>query len=258
MQPRYYQAAAPIIIVVAFLAVWQVSASVLAVPAWLLPTPLHILAAGFADFSRILHHTAATLKITVIGFAAGVLFGIAVAVWMQLIFPWLKQGFYPLLVLSQNIPIIVLAPLFVIWFGFGLLPKVLIIILVCFFPITVALLQGFAQTEKTLSDYMGMIGANRNQRFWKLEFPHALPYLFSGLKISATYSVMGAVISEWTGAKDGIGIFMMLQKSGFRTDLVFAAIFVIVALSLGLFCLILLVEKLLIRWRPDAERGGKS
>jgi ABC-type nitrate/sulfonate/bicarbonate transport system permease component len=137
----------------------------------------------------------------------------------------------------------------VIWFGFGLLPKMIVITLVCFFPITVAALDGFKQTSNELKHYMIMAGASNKQLFWKLELPYALPSLFSGLKISATYSVMGAVISEWLGAKDGIGVYMTLASSSFRTDRVFVAIFAIVALSLLFFSIIVLIERWLVRWQ---------
>jgi ABC-type nitrate/sulfonate/bicarbonate transport system permease component len=164
------------------------------------------------------------------------------------VIPRFKAGFYPLLILSQNIPTIALAPLLMIWFGFGLLPKVIVITLVCFFPVAIATLDGFVQTDRTMLGYMRMIGAGRRQIFFKLELPNALPYLFSGLKISATYSVMGAVIAEWLGSDKGIGVYMLLSKNSFRTDRVFAAIAIIVGLSLLLFGFIAFLEKLVIRW----------
>ena len=116
-----------------------------------------------------------------------------------------------------------------------MLPKIIVITLVCFFPVTVAALDGFKQTPPELRHYLAMAGANKWQMFSKLEFPYALPSIFSGIKISATYSVMGAVISEWLGAKEGIGVYMTLASSSFRTDRVFVAIFIIMILSLLLF-----------------------
>lgn len=166
----------------------------------------------------------------------------------------MKDAVYPLLILSQNIPIIVLAPLLVIWFGFGMLPKLIVISLVCF-PVAVASLDGFRQTPYELKHYFKMMGAGKNQLFWKLELPHSIPFIFSGLKISATYSVMGAVISEWLGAKSGIGVYMTLASSAFRTDRVFVAIFIIMGMSL-IFGIITFLEKYLVSWkRKEGEKG---
>ena len=167
--------------------------------------------------------------------------------------PKLREAIYPLLILSQNIPIIVLAPLLVIWFGFGITPKLLIITLVCFFPIAVAMIDGLKHTNPELIHYMKMAGASKKQIFTKLEFPHALPQMFSGLKISATYSVMGAVISEWLGANQGIGVYMTLASSSFRTDRVFVAILFIVLLCFIFFTMIIAAEKLLLKWRTSGE-----
>jgi ABC-type nitrate/sulfonate/bicarbonate transport system permease component len=164
------------------------------------------------------------------------------------------MGFYPILVLSQNIPLIALAPLLMLWFGFGLLPKVIVITIVCFFPITIALLDGFMQTDHIMLSYMKMIGATRLQIFRKLELPHALPSLFSGLKIAATYAVSGAMISEWLGSDKGIGYYMKLQKAGFKTVLVFDSIFIIVLLSIILFQAIVLLESLVIRWKSRSHK----
>ena len=136
-----------------------------------------------------------------------------------------------------------------------MLPKIIVIILVCFFPITISLLDGFRQSDRDVMNYMKMAGATKQQIFWKLEWPNALPTLFSGIKISATYSVMGAVISEWLGASKGIGVYMQLSQSSFRTDRVFVAIILIVILSLLLLGLIMLLEKRIIRWQPKEEKA---
>lgn len=189
------------------------------------------------------------LKLTVFGFAIGTAIGLVIALILHLI-PFLKQALYPLLILSQNIPTIALAPLLMIWFGFGLLPKLIVITLVCFFPVAVAALGGLKQTDPVMMNYMRMIGAGKGQIFAKLELPHALPSIFSGIRIAATYSVMGAIIAEWLGADKGIGYYMMLQKSGYRTDRMFVAIMIIVVLSLLMFGLIALLEKWFVRWKP--------
>jgi ABC-type nitrate/sulfonate/bicarbonate transport system permease component len=215
----------PFFLLLFLLLLWELCTVILTIEPWLLPAPSEIVKEGIAGMNSILDHLGSTIKLSIIGFAIGSLVGIAIATFLHL-FPGLKEAVYPLLILSQNVPIIVLAPLLVIWFGFGMLPKIVIIILVCFFPIAVALLDGFRQTPNELRHYFLMMGANKRELFWKLELPNALPFLFSGLKISATYSVMGAVISEWLGAQKGIGVYMTLASSTFRTDRVFVSILV--------------------------------
>ena len=147
-----------------------------------------------------------------------------------------------------DVPIVAIAPLIVVWFGFGLAPKILVVILVTFFPITVALLDGFASTPTDATDLMRSLGASNDQTFRKLRWPSALPALFTGLRISATYAVIAAVIAEYVGATEGLGIWMMLSQRSFRTDLVFAAILLTAVLSIALFALVLAVERAVIPW----------
>lgn len=228
------------------LVIWELLVKITETPAWLLPGPSLIFQEGFQTFAQYSSDVLSTIKLTTLGFIIGSVAGFILAVILH-IFKGLRQMVYPFLILSQNIPIIVLAPLLIIWFGFGILPKLIVIGLVCFFPVVVASLDGFKNTPSELKHYMKMVGATKTQVFWKLEFPHSLPSLFSGLKISATYSVMGAVISEWLGAKEGIGVYMTMASSSFRTDRVFVAIFIIMVLSLVFFGIIRIFEKLFVK-----------
>jgi len=237
----------PIVVVILVLLIWQLAVTWGNTASWLLPSPLKIMTEGTTDMARVWLHTQATIKIMLIGFVVGSGLGLLLASILHIV-PGFKAGFYPLLILSQNVPTIALGPLLIILFGFGVLPKIILISLVCFFPVTMATLDGFMQTDRMMYNYMQMLGASKRQIFFKLELPHALPFLFSGLKISATYSVMGAVISEWLGGGEGLGYYMILQKSSFRADREFVAILVIVGLSLLFFWLIALLEKWIIRW----------
>ena len=133
-----------------------------------------------------------------------------------------RRAVEPLLVTSQTIPIVAIAPLFVIWFGFGLLPKVLIVVLVTFFPVTIALLDGFGRVDPAAMDLLRSMGATARQTFRALRWPAALPSLFTGLRISVVYAVIGAIFGEYVGATEGLGIWMRLSQNSFRTDLVFA------------------------------------
>jgi ABC-type nitrate/sulfonate/bicarbonate transport system permease component len=238
----------PLIMVLAMLAFWETGVAVSGIEPWRLPAPSAIAGELAASFPRVWMHTSATLKVAVMGLLCGAAAGLALAVAMHFLFPWVRSMLYPLIILTQNIPIIAIAPLFIVWFGFqSILPKLIIIMLVCFFPVLIAALQGFSYTDRNMVNYMRMIGASRGQLFRKLEFPHALPHLFSGLKVAGTYSMMGGVISEWLGSEHGLGVYMRLAQSSFRTDRLFVAITMIVAASLVFFALIAALERMFVR-----------
>lgn len=247
------QAGPPLAAVLILLCCWELYVAIYQVEAWLLPAPSAIMREAINSSSRVWHHSLATLEIATIGFFAGTIVGLLLAVLLHSVFPPLRRALYPLIILSQNIPVIALAPLLVVWFGFGMLPKILIIALMCFFPVLIATLQGLDYPDSAMLDYLHMIGANRTQTFFKLELPYSLPHVFSGLKVSATYSMMGAVISEWLGAQKGLGVYMRLAAASFRTDRVFVSIIIIVAISLMFFGLISRLEKRLIRWNDHKE-----
>ncbi|MFJ3389512.1 MULTISPECIES: ABC transporter permease [unclassified Lysinibacillus] len=245
------------IIFIAFLLfIWELIVRFADVPHWLLPTPSAILKEGFQSYKTFVPHAIATVQLAFLGLAIGIVCGLTVAVLLHR-FTFVRELFYPILIMSQNVPVLVLAPLLIIWFGFGLLPKLIIICLVCFFPIVISAMDGFRQTSPELKHYFEMIGATKSQTFWKLEWPYAYPSIFSGIKIAATYSVMGAVIAEWLGAKMGIGVYMTLAQSSFRTDRVFVAIFAIIFLSLLLFSAIRLLEKLVVKGRGIYAKHSK-
>lgn len=231
---------------------WEILVKVTETPKWLLPAPSDIVHEAFVGYATFYGHIFSTVFLTLLGLLIGCSVGLIIAIILYRL-PKVNELLYPLLILSQNIPTIVLAPLLIIWFGFGMLPKLIVISLVCFFPIVVASMDGFRQTAPELKHYMQMVGATRNQIFWKLEFPHSLPSIFSGLKIAATYSVMGAVISEWLGAKTGIGVYMTLAQSSFRIDRVFLAIFFIMFMSVILFGVIRSIEKLVVKGRKEGS-----
>ncbi|URN85119.1 ABC transporter permease [Acetobacterium wieringae] len=186
--------------------------------------------------------------------------GLLVAVCLSLImaivmdlFPVVKKAIYPVLVMSQTVPIIVIAPLLAMWFGFGIAPKIFVVVLVCFFPITVSLIEGLQSVDGELINLVRSMGAKKRQIFTKIKFPSALPYFFSGLKIAATYSIMGAVIGEWLGGKAGLGVYMLRARHAFALDLVFASILVIVVLSIGLFYGIAGIQRVMMPWEKLKE-----
>jgi ABC-type nitrate/sulfonate/bicarbonate transport system permease component len=254
---RLWKKGAPFFLLFSLLVIWELALKVIKIEPWLLPAPSAIMKEGMASFQSLSEHVVSTVQLSIIGFLIGTFIGFLIASLLHL-FPGAKDAVYPLLILSQNVPIIVLAPLLVIWFGFGMLPKLIVIILVCFFPVAVSSMDGFRQTPYELKHYFRMMGASKGQLFWKLELPHSLPYIFSGLKISATYSVMGAVISEWLGAKSGVGVYMTLASSSFRTDRVFVSIFIIMILSLLFFAAITLAERFFVAWKRKEDKSDEA
>lgn len=243
----------PVLVLLLLFCLWEAAVRYFEIEDWLLPSPSAIFHEAVLSWDTFSIHALATAKLSVTGFLIGSAVGLIIAIILHRIV-FFRESVYPLLILSQNIPTIVLAPLLVVWFGFGILPKLIVITLVCFFPITIACLDGFRQTSPELKHFMQMSGSTKRQVFWKLEWPYALPSIFSGFKISATYSVMGAVISEWLGSKEGIGVYMTMASRSFRTDRVFVAIFAIMMLSLLFFIVIKLLEKWCIRGSSKEEK----
>jgi ABC-type nitrate/sulfonate/bicarbonate transport system permease component len=244
----------PLALVAVVLAFWELYARSSGVSPFVLPAPSQVLGALWDFRGEAVRHAVPTIVETAVGFAASILAATATAVALDRI-GWVRRAVEPLLVGSQTIPIVAIAPLIVVWFGFGLVPKVLVVILVTFFPITVALLDGFASTPAQASDLLRSFGASPGQTFRKLRWPSALPAFFTGLRISATYAVVAAVIAEYVGATEGLGIWMQLSQRSFRTDLVFAAILLTAVLSVALYAAVRAVERAVIPWWA-ASRGG--
>lgn len=244
----------PMLAIFVFLFIWEFCVRFFQIEEWLLPSPTAILEESGKVWPQFVPHLQSTVFLAVCGLLIGAMVGLLVAMILHLFKP-IRDTFYPFLILSQNIPIIVLAPLLVIWFGFGSLPKFIVITIACFFPIAVSALSGLQQTNREMYHYLSMMGATKRQLFLKLELPHAIPSIMAGMKIAATYSVMAAVISEWLGAQEGIGVFMTLAVSSYKTSRVFVAIIVTMALSLLFFGVITLLEKYLIRWKQKGDRS---
>ncbi len=190
---------------------------------------------------------------TFLGLAIALILGVAIAASMDLS-SFLKRALYPIMVASQTVQILAIAPLLIIWFGFGLLPKVIIVVLVCFFPLAVSSADGLASADPDLVAFFRAIGATRGQIWRMVRLPSALPSFFSGLRVSVTYSVVGATIGEWVGGSAGLGLYMLRSKNALATDQVFAAIVITSALSIGLFTLIYLIERAVLPWYHSAQR----
>ncbi|HWQ89800.1 MAG TPA: ABC transporter permease [Desulfitobacteriaceae bacterium] len=237
------------------LGMWQIITTTAQVPLWLFPSPLQIGEAFWETRQLIWMHTLTTLLETSAGFLLAVLLALITA-GLMVLSAWFKRLLYPYLIISQTIPLIAIAPLLILWLGYGLLPKILIVVLVCFFPITVSLIEGLELTDSDLLNLLKSMGASRWQIFYIVRWPHALPSLFAGLKIAATYSVMGAVIGEWLGASSGLGVYLTRSSHSFLTDRVFAVIFTISVLSFLYFALITGLAKLALPWAQTKNQDN--
>ena len=245
--------APPILIVVVLLIVWEIAVAVSGLRPQVLPTPSRVIREGTEQLPTILKHAWATLQVTLIGFAFSLIVAWILAVAIDF-WEWLRRGLVPLLVASQTIPIIAIAPLMIIWFGFGIVPKVLVVGLVTFFPIVVGLIEGFNKADREASNLLRSMGAGRVKEFWYVRLPTAMPSFFTALRISITYAVVGAIFAEYVGAQEGLGIYMAMQKNTFRTDLVLAAVAVTAILSITLYLLTFFVERLVIPWSFKERR----
>ena len=229
---------------------WQYIVDRGIVARYILPSPLDIIITTFRILPELKPHIITTLEEAFTGFFIAILLAIILAVLMDS-FSLVKRAFYPLFIVSQTIPIIVLLPLLIMWFGFDKLPKIIVVILVCFFPIVVNLLEGLESIDRDMLNLFKSMKANYFQIFKFAKFPAALISFFSGLKIAATYSIMGAVIGEWMGGKDGLGVYMTRVRQSFALDKVFSAIVIIVLLSLILFKTIELIQYLTMPWMRE-------
>ncbi len=244
---------APVCAVAALLAVWQAVCSAGLVPNFMLPSPVEVVAALAGDFSLLMSHMWTTLAEAALGLAIGVAVGFIFAVLMDK-FETFYLAFDPLLTVSQTIPTVAIAPLLVLWFGYGLLPKVLLVILTTFFPVTVALASGFRSVDPDQIDLLRTMNATEWQIFRYAKLPAAADQFFSGLRISATYAIVGAVISEWLGGFTGLGVYMTRVRKNFEYDRMFAVIIITSALSLLLMKAVDVLQNICMPWKR-AERN---
>lgn len=243
----------PFVLVGLFLLAWQVTTEIWDIEDWLLPSPTEILIAGLNAYGLLGQHIWQTAQETLWGFALALVAGLVLGLLIDFS-PWLGQALYPLLVISQTIPIIAIAPLLVIWFGYGIWPKIIVVGLICFFPIVVNTANGLRSADPELISLLRTMGASRTDTFLKVRLPGAMPMIFAGVKIAITYSVVGAILGEWVGASKGLGVFMLRATNSFRTDWVFVSVAITAILSVALFGLVVALERLSLRWYYTAAR----
>lgn len=225
------------------------------VPAYMLPSPIDVVKAFADNFTIMMKQAAVTLQETLYGLLIGIAIAFVIASLMDR-FTIINKALYPVLVVTQTIPTIAIAPLLVLWMGFGMAPKITLVVITTFFPIAIGLLNGFQGVDEDAINLMRSMGARRLQIFRIIKLPNATASFFSGLRISAAYAVVGAVVSEWLGGFEGLGVYMTRVKKAYAFDKMFAVIVFISAISLVLMGIVVLLEKISMPWVHKKEISG--
>ena len=231
----------------AALILWEAAVRLLKIPKYLLPTPLSVVVYMWEHPSYIAYHSWITLVETVLGFVGGAFLGILGGVGIHYS-AWLRKTLYPVLIAFNTIPKVALAPLFLVWFGYGLLPKVLIALLIAFFPLVVNTVDGLNSVPRELLELGTIFRASEWLKFWKVSFIHSLPSIFTGLKVSMATAVGGAVVAEFIGSSTGLGYIIVMANTSVNLASMFASFVLLTVIALGLFALMERIQKLAIPW----------
>lgn len=238
----YAKRAAPVLVLAAVLLFWEVAVRLFQIPLYVLPSPGEVLKALASERVTLWNHSLVTVAEALLGMGISLVLAIILGILMDA-FPSLRQVIYPILVVTQTVPMIVLAPILIIYLGFGLTPKILTVVLMCFFPIAVSFTDGMAQLDPEYLHLARSFGAGTWTSYRLVKIPAAVPALISGLKVAATYSISGAVVGEWIGAQKGLGYYLLRVKNGYMLDKVFACVLVIIFLSLCMNATLWLVKQ---------------
>ncbi|URZ06218.1 ABC transporter permease [Clostridium felsineum] len=238
----------PVAAIIIVIAMWQFIVDFRKIPGYIIPSPKDIYITLISEFNVIIDNTKVTIYEALVGFLISIIFAFILAIIMDS-FKVIRKAIYPIVVISQTIPTIAIAPLFIIWFGFGPLPKIIVVVITCFFPIAISLVDGFEKIDKDYINLFKSMKASKLQIFYHLKLPSAMVNLFSGIKIACTYMIMAAVIGEWLGGDGGIGVYMVRAKNAYALDKVFAAIVVIVVISIVLIYIVDFIQKKIIHWK---------
>ena len=244
---------APFIIIVVILILWQIMSVIGIIPKFMLPSPLAVVKAFIKDFPLLMLHTKVTLIEAFLGLGIGIILGFIMAVIMDK-YDFAYKSIYPVLVITQTVPTVAIAPLLVLWLGYGILPKITLIVITSFFPITVGLLDGFKATDKDALNLMKTMGATPFQNFVLLKIPSSMGYFFASLRISVSYSIIGAVVAEWLGGFEGLGVYMTRVRKSYSFDKMFAVIFFISIISLLLMYLVKKIQILSMPWENNENK----
>lgn len=222
---------APILVIIALLIFWELVVRITGIPLYVLPAPSDMLAAFVEDLPALLGHSAVTVMEALTGLGISIVVGIFIGILIDAM-PTFKKCIYPILVVTQTVPVIVLAPIFIIYMGFGYAPKILTVVLMCFFPIVVSFSDGLGEMDQGYLNLVNTYGGSRLQIYRIVKIPMAMISLLSGLKVAATYSISGAVVGEWIASQSGLGYYILRAKNSYMLDKVFACVLMIILLSL--------------------------
>ena len=228
---KYHRNLIPALFLLSLLTVWEGAVRILKIPLYVLPSPVQVIQTLLSELDTLTGHAGVTVAEAVCGMVISLILALILGILMDC-FPVIRQGLYPLLVVTQTVPMIVMAPILIIYLGFGMTPKILTVVLMCFFPIAVSFSDGLSQVEEDYVHLIRSYGAGRWMAYRLVKIPAAIPSLLSGLKVAATYSVSGAVVGEWIGSQSGLGYYLLRVKNGYMLDKVFACVLVIIILSL--------------------------
>ena len=231
----------PAVFIIALVVIWESVVRIFHIPMYILPAPTKVIRTLFHELPVLSTHIGITVLEAVLGISISLVFALVLGILMDC-FPLIRKGIYPLLVITQTVPMIVLAPIFIIYMGFGIAPKILTVVLMCFFPVAISFSDGLAQVDEEYVHLVRSYGAGRIMSYRLVKIPAAIPSLLSGLKVAATYSISGAVVGEWIGAQQGLGYYLLRVKNGYMLDKVFACVLVIIFLSLCMNGLIRLYQ----------------
>lgn len=238
---KWKNRAAPAALIAGLLVIWEAVVRMKDIPLYVLPAPSQVAACLIKELPTLAGHAQVTVGETFAGMAIALVLALALGIAMDA-FPAVKSGLYPVLVVTQTVPMIVLAPILIIYMGFGIAPKILTVVLMCFFPVAVSFTDALGQMDEEYVQLVRSFGAGKWEAYRLVKIPAAVPGLVSGLKVAATYSISGAVVGEWIGAQSGLGYYLLRVKNSYMLDKVFACVLVIVALSLCMNGLIRLYQ----------------
>jgi NitT/TauT family transport system permease protein len=246
----WVRVALPCMTMLAIFIIWEGFVQGLNIPEWILPSPSSIGQVAFDWRTDLMRHSWVTLYETVAGFAVAVLVALPIAILIAYT-PIIKHTIYPALLALQSVPKIAIAPLITLWVGFGVMPKIIVVFLVCFFPIVVSAIAGLEATTRSRLDLMRSLKASPWQVFFRLRIPEAMPHIMVGCKVGITFAVIGAVIGEFVGSEEGLGYLILTSTAQSKTPLAFSALIILTVISITLYYFTELAEKILVRWKPQ-------
>ena len=247
----------PVLAILVVFAVWELVIAIFDMKAYILPNPRDVFARMIDERSRLLEHTWPTLYEIGWGFALSALIGIPLAV-LIVSSKYIDKAISPILVASQTVPKVAIAPLLIVWFGFGTAPKIIIAFLIAFFPVVISTSVGLRAVPGEMIDLARSMGAGHLSMFVRFRLPHALPSVFGGLKVAITLASIGAIVGEFVGSDKGLGYLLLVSNGRLDTEMLFAAIFVLVFIGIVLYTLVDVVERLVVSWQPPSHLGDAS